>query len=56
MAVLFFTIKLSFNLKKLIIMKRNLLTLLMLIVATVAVISQQVPRDKVILELFTADW
>lgn len=34
-------------------MKRSLLTLLVCLVAGIAVIAQQVPRDKVILEILT---
>ncbi len=37
-------------------MKRNLFTLLMLIIASVAVIAQQVPRDHVVIEIGTATW
>jgi hypothetical protein len=37
-------------------MKRKLFTFLAVIMTTMVVIAQQVPRDKVILELFTADW
>jgi len=38
------------------IMKRTLLFLLVLIMANLAVIAQQVPRDNVVIEIGTATW
>jgi len=38
------------------IMKRTLLSLLVLIMANIAVIAQQVPRENVVIEIGTATW
>lgn len=37
-------------------MKRTLLTLMALMMAGLTLIAQQVPRDKVVIEIGTATW
>jgi hypothetical protein len=37
-------------------MKRTLLSLLVLMMANIAIIAQQVPRENVVIEIGTATW